>query len=97
MKVEIEFVRDIVGYDLETIQQMYNDWNNLPSLKVRAKSSVNVEAEVIRRRDGKKFSKGDKIKIHTLITEIKDFNITNKEIFASTEYGDFNIDIIEGV
>lgn len=48
MKVEIEFVRDIVGHDLETIQQMYNDWNNLPSLKVRAKSSVNVEAEVIK-------------------------------------------------
>lgn len=30
MKVEIEFVRDIVGHDLNTIRQMYNDWNNSP-------------------------------------------------------------------
>jgi len=41
MKVEIEFVKDVVGHDLDTIQQMYNDWNNSPSLKTRAKSSVN--------------------------------------------------------
>ena len=27
MKVEIEFVRDIVGHDLDTIKQMYKDWS----------------------------------------------------------------------
>lgn len=30
MKVEIEFVSDIVGHDIDTIKQMYKDWYNSP-------------------------------------------------------------------
>jgi hypothetical protein len=26
MKVEIEFVRDLIGHDIATIEQMYGDW-----------------------------------------------------------------------
>jgi hypothetical protein len=52
---------------------------------------------IYRRKDGIKFCIGDKIKIHKLITIIDGFDILNKEIMVSTEYGDFNIDIIEKV
>jgi len=54
-----------------------------------------MQTQVIRRRDSKQFSIGDKIKINTLITEIKSFNILNRDIMVATEYGDFNIDIVE--
>lgn len=35
MKVEIEFVADIVGHNIETIKQMYNDWCNSPKIQTK--------------------------------------------------------------
>ena len=36
MKVEIEFVRDIVGHDIATIQQMYEDWSGTQQKNISA-------------------------------------------------------------
>ena len=43
------------------------------------------------------FKYGEKIKINTLITEVKGFKIENGQQFIITDYGDFNVCVVDKI